>query len=63
MNTENLSTLKMHKLTQAQYDRELGAGNIDANACVAKNVRLSKDIWIASMHTNRTPKLKYLIII
>ena len=32
MNTENLSTLKIHKLTQAQYDRELAAGNIDENA-------------------------------
>lgn len=32
MNTENLSTLKIHKLTQAQYDRELTAGNIDENA-------------------------------
>lgn len=32
MNTENLSTLKIHKLTQAQYDRELAAGNIDASA-------------------------------
>lgn len=32
MVTENLSTLKIHKLTQAQYDRELEAGNIDANA-------------------------------
>lgn len=32
MNTENLSTLKIHKLTQAQYDRELEAGNIDENA-------------------------------
>jgi hypothetical protein len=30
--TENLSTLKIHKLTKAQYDRELAAGNIDANA-------------------------------
>jgi hypothetical protein len=30
--TENLSTLKIHKLTQAQYERELVAGNIDANA-------------------------------
>lgn len=29
---ENLSTLKIHKLTQAQYDRELAAGNIDENA-------------------------------
>lgn len=32
MNTENLSTLKIHKLTQAQYDRELAAGRIDASA-------------------------------
>lgn len=32
MNTENLSTLKIHKLSQAQYDRELAAGRIDANA-------------------------------
>lgn len=28
----NLSTLKIHKLTQTQYDRELAAGNIDENA-------------------------------
>ena len=32
MITENLSTLKINKLTQAQYDRELAAGNIDPNA-------------------------------
>ena len=32
MDTQNLSTLKIHKLTQAQYDRELAAGNIDENA-------------------------------
>ena len=32
MITENLSTLKIHKLTQTQYERELAAGNIDANA-------------------------------
>ena len=32
MITENLSTLKIHKLTQEQYDRELEAGNIDATA-------------------------------
>lgn len=29
---ENLSTLKIHKLTNAQYERELEAGNIDENA-------------------------------
>lgn len=32
MNTENLTALKIHKLTQEQYDRELEAGRIDANA-------------------------------
>ena len=32
MTTQNLSTLKIHKLTQAQYDRELAAGRIDENA-------------------------------
>jgi len=30
--TENLSTLKIHKLTQEQYERELKAGNIDEAA-------------------------------
>jgi hypothetical protein len=30
--TENLSTLKIHKLTKEQYDRELNAGRIDENA-------------------------------
>jgi hypothetical protein len=30
--TENLSTLKIHKLTKEQYERELEAGNLDANA-------------------------------
>ena len=32
MITENLSTLKIHKLTQEQYNRALEAGNIDNNA-------------------------------
>lgn len=32
MITENLSTLKIHKLTQAQYDREFEAGRIEENA-------------------------------
>ena len=29
---QNLSTLKIHKLSQAQYDRELAAGRIDETA-------------------------------
>ena len=32
MITETLSTLKIHKLTQEQYDRELAAGNLDETA-------------------------------
>lgn len=32
MITENLSTLKIHKLTQEQYDREFASGNIDESA-------------------------------
>lgn len=32
MVTENISTLKIHKLTKEQYARELAAGNIDENA-------------------------------
>ena len=32
MITENLSTLKIHKLTQEQYERELKEGRIDPNA-------------------------------
>lgn len=30
--TENLSTLKIHKLTQEQYDRALSNGDIDESA-------------------------------
>lgn len=32
MITENVSTLKIHKLTQEQYDRELEAGTLEENA-------------------------------
>lgn len=32
MITENLSTLKIHKLTTKQYERELAAGTLDASA-------------------------------
>lgn len=32
MITEKISALKMHKLTQEQYDRELSNGNIDETA-------------------------------
>ena len=32
MITENVTTLKIHKLTQEQYDTALAAGNLDENA-------------------------------
>lgn len=32
MITENLQTLKIHKLSKAQYERELKAGKLDENA-------------------------------
>jgi hypothetical protein len=32
LKTTNVSTLKINKLTQAQYDRELANGTIDENA-------------------------------
>lgn len=32
MKTENISTLKINKLTQTQYDREVENGNIEENA-------------------------------
>ena len=32
MKTENLSTLKIHKLSKVQYERELAAGRIEENA-------------------------------
>lgn len=32
MQTENLSTLKIHKLSQEQYEREVNNGTIDAQA-------------------------------
>ena len=32
MKTETLSTLKIHRLTEEQYERELAAGRIDPNA-------------------------------
>ena len=32
MKTENVSTLKINKLTQTQYDREIENGNVEENA-------------------------------
>lgn len=49
MITENLSTLKIHKLSQTQYDRELAAGNIDENS-----LYLTPDEKIASIEKGGT---------
>lgn len=32
MDIQNIPTLKIHKLSQSQYNRELAAGRIDPNA-------------------------------
>lgn len=50
MITENLSTLKIHKLTQAQYNRALAAGNIDENALYLtpdekQNITITSSNW------------------
>lgn len=65
MITENLPTLKIHKLTQEQYDRELEAGNIDENALyltpndelayldgVTSNIQTQLDAKASSSHTH-----------
>lgn len=44
MTTQNVSTLKIHKLTQEQYDRELAAGNIDPLALYLTPEDASKNL-------------------
>lgn len=51
MITENLSTLKIHKLTQAQYDRELAAGNLDEYALYLTPDEANAFTYIASVST------------
>ena len=45
MNIENLSTLKIHKLTQAQYDRELEADRIDPTAFYLTPDKTADELW------------------
>ena len=52
--TENLSTLKIHKLTQAQYDRELAAGNIDPSALYLTPDD-EKEIYVQSYEPQNVP--------
>lgn len=64
MNIENLSTLKIHKLTQEQYDRTLAEGNIDPNAIyltpessverVSPHIGANGNWWIGDMDTGVT---------
>lgn len=57
MNTDNLSTLKIHKLTQTQYDRELEAGNIDASALYLTPEELASEDTDGLMSSNDKIKL------
>jgi hypothetical protein len=57
LKTENLSTLKIHKLTQAQYERELAAGNIDENALYLtpdEEIDLSPYATVEQLNTHNT---------
>lgn len=55
MITQNISTLKIHKLTKEQYERELEAGSIDENAIYltpddpAKSIVAGENITIAEI--------------
>lgn len=44
MITENLSTLKIHKLTQAQYDREQEAGRLEPYAIYLTSDENEEDV-------------------
>ena len=50
MITENLSTLKIHKLSQEQYDREFAAGNID-NSAIYLTPDTSADVDLSNYAT------------
>ena len=45
MNTENLPVLKIHKLSQAQYDRESDAGRIDETALYLTPAGVEEGEW------------------
>lgn len=47
MITENLSTLKIHKLSQAQYERELAAGRINENEIYLTSDESSEDFNVS----------------
>ena len=49
MITENLSTLKIHKLTQEQYDRAAAAGNLETDALYLTPAKIGGNINAAPM--------------
>lgn len=53
MNIENLSTLKIHKLSNEQYKRELENGNIDENAIyLTPNEEIDLSSYVTAEHVN-----------
>lgn len=54
MITENVSTLKINKLTQKQYDRALAAGNINANEIYLTPAPLPEDGFSPSVSVEQT---------
>ena len=50
--SEILPTLKIHKLTQEQYDQELANGNIDENALYLTPVKQQPPVQIITWEAN-----------
>ena len=60
MNTESLSTLKIHKLTQAQYERERDAGRIDENALyLTPDEAMDMTGYATKEYVNSLPAVSY----
>ena len=59
MKTENLSTLKIHKLTQKQYDNAVKTGNIDETALYLTPD--SEEIILKSSSEGSTKKFKIVV--
>ena len=63
MITENLSTLKIHKLSQEQYDRELEAGRIDKNALYLTHEDTGTDEIYVKLKESTTAYVGQLLIV
>ena len=55
MTTENISALKIHKMSQEQYDRELAAGRIEENAIYLTPDTASMEVDNALSATSTNP--------